>query len=92
MLWKEDQSPRVNKERKPTLRGKWDSVFSGTHIVAAKEPLETVALATDEKDDRLLPHPIRRQTARDKNPSKSQARKRKALQTKGVKFHADSDF
>ena len=28
----EDQLPRVTKERKPTLRGKWDSVFSGRHI------------------------------------------------------------
>ena len=32
MLWKEDQSPRVKKERKPTLRGKCDSVFSGRHM------------------------------------------------------------
>ena len=52
--------------------------------------LETVALVRDEKDDRLHPHPIRRQrpTARDKNPQKNQATKRKALQTKGAKFHA----
>ena len=28
-LWKEKQSPRVKKERKPTLRGKWESAFSG---------------------------------------------------------------
>ena len=31
-LWKEEQSPRVKKERKPTLRGKWESVFSGRHM------------------------------------------------------------
>ena len=29
MLWKGDQSPKVKKERKPTWRGKWESVFSG---------------------------------------------------------------
>ena len=46
------------------------------------------------KDDRLLPHPIRRQrlTARDKNPQKNQATKRKALQTKGAKSRAYSEF
>ena len=31
MLWKGDQSPRVKKERKPTLRRKWERVFSGRH-------------------------------------------------------------
>ena len=67
------------RERKHTLRGKCESVFSGRHMdnvpqethvvsVMTQEPLETVAMARDEKDDRLLPHPIRRQrlTARDK--------------------------
>ena len=59
-------------ERKPTLRGKWESVFSGrpmdnvpeeTHVVSlmTEEPLETVARVKDKKDDRLLLHPIRRQ-------------------------------
>ena len=49
--------------------------------------------ARDEKDDRLLLHPIRRQsrlTERDKNPHRNQAIKRKALQTR-VEFHADSN-
>ena len=31
-LWKEDPQPRVKEERKPTLRGKWESVFSGRHM------------------------------------------------------------
>ena len=105
MLWNEDQSPRVKKERKPTLRGKWESGFSGRHTdnvpkeahvvsVMTSKPLETVALVRDEKDDRLLPHPIRRQrlTARDKKTQRNHATKRKALQTKGAKFHADSNF
>ena len=102
---KEDQSPRIKKERKPTLRGKWESVFSGRHMgnvseethaasVMTQEPLETVALARDEKDDRLLLHPIRRQrlTARDNNPQSNQATKRKARLIKGAKFQADSDL
>ena len=34
-----------------------------THVVSdmTKWPLATVALVRDEEDDRLLPHPIRRQ-------------------------------
>ena len=61
------------KERTPIVRGRWGSVFSGghtdnvpkeTHVVSVvtHKPLETVALARDEKDDRLLPHPSRRQS------------------------------
>ena len=45
----------------------------------------TVALARDGKDDRLLPHPIRRKnrlTARDKNPQRSQAIKMKSSSDK----------
>ena len=54
----------------PALRGEWESVFSGrhtdnvpkeTHVVSVMTPLasgtEVVAVARDEKDDRLLPHP-----------------------------------
>ena len=53
-----------------------------------------MALVSDEKDDRLLPHLIGKQilTARDKNPQKNMATKRKALQIKGARFHADSVF
>ena len=79
MLCKRDQPPRVQKERKPEWRRKWESVFSGEHMdnvpkethvvsVMAHKPLETRAVVRDEKGDRLLPHPIRRQnklTARD---------------------------
>ena len=57
------------------------------------KPLKTVAKVRDEKDDRLLLPPIRRQnrlTARDKNPQRDQAKKRKALWTR-VKYHADSN-
>ena len=73
-----------------------DTVPKETHVVSVmtQQPLETVVLARDEKDDRLLPHPIRRQrvTVRDKNYQKNQATKKKALQMKGAKFHTDSEF
>ena len=99
MLWNEDQLPRVKKETKPTLRGKWESVFSGKHManvpqethvvsVMTSQPLETKAKVRDEKGNRLLPHPIRRQnrlTARNKNPHMDQAINRKIRKTR-VKF------
>ena len=64
MLWKGDQSPRVKKERKPTLRGKWESAFTGRHMdnvpkethvvsVITHKTLETEDKVEDEKDDRL---------------------------------------
>ena len=82
MLWNEDQSPRVKEETKPTLRGKWKSVFSGRHMdnvpketrvvsVMKHKTLETVDKVRDERDDRLFSHPIRKQnrlTARNKHP------------------------
>ena len=39
MLWNEDQLPRIKKETKPALRGKWESVFSGSHM--GNVPMET---------------------------------------------------
>ena len=100
----QDQSPRVKKERKPTLSGKWESVFSGRHMDNVSEEthvvpdmthklLETVAKVRDAKDDRLVLHPIRRQnrlTARVKNPHRDQAANRNTLWTR-VKFHAGSN-
>ena len=72
-----------------------DNVPKETHVVSVmtNQPLETVAKVRDEKGDRLLLHPIGRQnrpTAKDKNPQRDQAAKRKALQTR-AKFHADSN-
>ena len=73
MLWKGNQSPRVNKETKPMLRGKWESGFSDRHKdnVPKKTPvvsvmilqlLETEVVAVrDAKADRLHLHPTRRQ-------------------------------
>ena len=92
----------VKKGRKPTLRGKWRSVFSGRHMDNVPEETHVVSVVVqrveteanrDKKDDRLLLHPIRRQNrpmARDKNPHRDQAINRKALWTR-VKFHANSN-
>ena len=57
-----------------------------THVVSimAQWPLATVALVKDNKDDRLLPHSIRRQNrpiVRNNNPSQGQA-----MQTDGEKI------
>ena len=94
---------KSQKETKPTSRGKWESVFSGRHMdnvpkethvvpVMTHKTLETEDKVRDEKDDRLLLHPIRRQnrlTARGKNPPRDQAINRKNHWTR-VKFHTDS--
>ena len=90
-------------ETKLTLRGKWESAFSGwhmgnvpkeTHVVSVmtSKPLETVARVRDAMDDRLLMHPIgsqKRLTAMD-NPYRNQAVNRKTHLI-WVKFHADSN-
>ena len=45
-MWKEEQSPRVKKERKPTLRGKWESVFSGMHMDNVPKESRAVSVVT----------------------------------------------
>ena len=55
-----------------------DNVPTETHVVVSvmNNPRETVAEVRDEKEDRLLPHPIRRQsrlTVRDKHPPRDHA-------------------
>ena len=66
----------------------------GSHAgsVMTQWPLATVAVVRDEKDDRLLPHQIRRPrlTKGENSLKKHQATQRKVLQTKGAKFHADA--
>ena len=64
-----------------------DNVRKESHVVSLMNlPLETVAELRDEKDNRLLLHPNRREnrlTARDKNPRRDQAKKKeKALWTR----------
>ena len=73
-----------------------DNVPKETHVVSVMthKTLGTEDKVRDEKDDRLLLHPIRRQkknrlTARDKNPHRDQAVNRKTHWTR-VKFLADS--
>ena len=46
MLWKGDHSPRVQKDRKPTLRGKWESVFSGRHMDNVPKQTHAVSVMT----------------------------------------------
>ena len=93
---KESSHQESKKEGKLTLRGKWESVFSGRHMdnvpkethvvsVMTSKPLKIVARVRNEKGDCLLPHPIRRQnrlTARDKNPHWDQAVNRKTHLTR----------
>ena len=71
-----------------------DNVPKETHAVSVMthKTLATEDTVRDEKDDRLLRIPIRRQnrrTARDKNPHRDQAVNRKTRWTR-VKFHANS--
>ena len=71
-----------------------DNVPKETHVVSVMthKTLGTEEKVRDEKDDRLLLHPIRRQkrlTARDKNPHRDQAVNRKTHWSR-VEFHADS--
>ena len=73
------------------MSGKWenaislkqmDNVRKETHIVSAMiQRLETVELR-HEKDDRLLPHQIRRPRLTERYPQKDQATEEKALQIK----------
>ena len=44
-LWREEQSPRVRKERKPSLRGKWEPPFGELWWVAAASSIATVIRA-----------------------------------------------
>ena len=95
MLWKEVQSPRVKKETKALLRGKWESVFSGKHTdnvpketpvvsVMTLQLLETVAKVRDEKDDRLLLHTLQWQ-----NRLTEKKATKKNILTREVRFCVD---
>ena len=95
-VWKEEQSARVKKERKPTLRGKWQSVFSGRHMDNVQKEMLFQSGQTSTR------RPVRwRRKGRSSSPApnskaktdegteiaqKQQETERKALQTKGAKF------
>ena len=82
---------KSQKQRKPSLRGKRKSVFSGRHMDNVPEETHVVSVMSKsrwkqaqrsetKKDDRLLLHPTRRRkrlTARNKNPHRDQAVNRK---------------
>ena len=104
MLWKGDQSLRVKKERKPTLRGKWESVFqwkahgqcsrgdscSFSHESQAPGNSGKGQRQTGRSSSLASQSKANKLTARDKNPHRDQAMNRRALWTR-VKFHADGD-
>ena len=95
MLWNGDQSPRVKKERKPTLRGKWESVFSGGHKDNVPKETHAVSVMTHKPPGNSgegqrrkgrsssLAVPLHKAkqllTARDKNHPKDLVKVRKAL-------------
>ena len=86
-LCKEEQSPRIKKEGKSVFSGRhMDSVQKETHVVSVMTDWykETCTVVRDEKDDRLLPHQIRRPrlTKGEKHPQKHQTAEVKTLQTK----------
>ena len=49
MLWKGVQSPRVKKETKAMLRGKWESVFSGRHEDNVPKKIPVVSVMSHSK-------------------------------------------
>ena len=77
MLWNEDQLPRVKKETKPTLRGKWESVFSGKHMDNVPKETHAVSVVT------LWPLEARGKGQRRKERSSSPASHSKSKQTDG---------
>ena len=83
-LWKEEQWPRVDKERNPTWRRKWENAISGKQMDSVRKETHVASVMnvylaadtrrSDEQDNRPLPHQIRRQRQTLKNPSKKQER------------------
>ena len=57
MLWNEDQLPRVKEETKPTIRGKWESVFSGRHMDNVPKEAVVVSEVSYEKRRSSSPAP-----------------------------------
>ena len=45
-MWKEDQSPRVKKERKSTLTGMWENASSGRHMDNLPKETHAVSVMT----------------------------------------------
>ena len=67
-----------------------DNVQKETHAVSVMtdKHKETCAVVRDAKDDRLLPHQIRRPKTDEGGENPQKQAERKALQTKGSKFRA----
>ena len=70
-----------------------DNVRKETHVVSAMiRHLETDARLREQKDNRTLPHHIRRPRLTERYPQKVQATEEKTLQMKGSEFRADKDY
>ena len=74
---KGDQSPKVTKETKPALRGKWESVFSGRHM--DNVPRELIVVSSHD----LLASGHKGKGQRRKGRSSSPASHSKAKRTDG---------
>ena len=104
MLWNEDQLQRVKKETKPTLKGKWESVFSGKHMDNVPKETHVVSVMTlwasgnkgkgqrrKGRSSSPASHSKTKQTdGEEQKASQDQAMNRKTRKTR-VKFHADSN-
>ena len=54
--WRGDQYPKVKKERKPTLRGKWENAINGKQTDNVRKEIQVVSvtnphLETDARED-----------------------------------------
>ena len=100
MLWREERSPRVQKKKAYVERKVGECFQWKAHGQCSKgdscsfnhwqTSTRTCTMVRDEKDNRPLPHQVRRPslTAREKHPQTQPATEMKALRTKGAKFRA----
>ena len=90
---------KSNQRNKACVEKTWRSVFSGKDTdndpeetnevsVMTYKPPETEVVVRDEKDDRLLPHPIR---SKEKQTDKKKATKRR-IKTGEVRLCADTNI
>ena len=100
-MWKEEQAPRVKKERKHKLKGKWECFHweaygqcsTGDSCSFSHDELVQGDLYGGQRRKRRSSSPApnsKAKTDEGTDPPKHQATEKEALQTKGAKFHADT--